>query len=166
MRVAPMSIPLKSQVIALSIMCGTGVAAPAAAYVANQPVPRAEHARSQLDPVMDASEEALKEAPYIAVVERGEASSTLVLEPWQPPRWTSVSSKPIAMPNGQHSALPGLMGDNCFMHRSQTLAAGAIRVCDMKRSPNGQSRTLFAPIAKPRRLGLPRTFSSPTGLTR
>jgi hypothetical protein len=158
-----MSISLKNQVIALSVMCGTGVGAPAAAYAANLPQARVQHAQAQLDPVMEASSAVLvAAATYVAVVEREAVSSLLKLEPAPTARWMgarAMAAKP------QAPLWPPPLKGQCFTHRSQTLSAGSVRVCDIKRTPNGHGRTLFTPAVKPRRLA-PRGFISPTGLTR
>lgn len=151
------STSLKTQLIAFAVMAGSGLAMPAAAWVANQPSPRPARVRvsgatEALAVVGPAARVELHAPPppsrHAVVTEVATAAAPPVMAPVRAPRMP-VRPSPSPM--------------RCFAHASQTLASGLVRVCDVDRTPNGRAASPFDPIGRPRELA-PRTLPSPSGL--
>jgi hypothetical protein len=153
-----MCTPLKTQLIALSVMSGIGVAMPAAAFVASEPFAVPYHAFARLAPAVDQQQLVQAAEP----VDRTPVASLLNTPNPNGVRW----SQQVRRSQPAVAALARSTGPaRCYEHHSQTLAIGAVTVCDVERSRNHQPHRLFDAIVKSPVLA-ERTIESPTGLLR
>jgi hypothetical protein len=132
------------KLIALSLMVGAGVAAPAAAWYLNQP--------DKLIPMKDALP---AHVTLDITVVQPEAKPGLVFD-----ELVIVAPKRRAHQPTRMDAEPERY---CSWHASETLATSRVRICDIQRSPKHQSGTVMTPHVRSVKLA-PRDAPSPSGL--
>lgn len=144
---------LKAKALVVGLMMAGGVAAPVITYHATQPAERPLSAKADL-------------APEIEPPPATESTVTRVdiesVEVRPGPKPVSVVAAVVA-PAPKAEPAPA---KKCEKRQLQTVASGAVVICDVDRSSSGKvAGGLFAPIEKPATL-VPRDLPSPTGLIR
>ena len=143
----------KAQAVAVGVMLGLGVAAPALSWRLSTP-------REPLDAAEGMSFHSIS---FGAVAGRIVVPEAVTMEELVvAPNHQMLAETVITVGEPRASAGPVAVR-RCYTHQSETLASGAVLVCDVERSDSGQLGSVFAPLSKPKQLA-PRDVPSPTGL--
>jgi hypothetical protein len=139
---------IKTAAIAFAAMSSFGVALPAAAWLANQ-----------------APEGPLAANSHLAIdVEIAPSPAAPAIPAQIVPQ--VLQEMTITAPAPQRAAAAPTAVMRCTDHKSETLAAGTVRICDVERSDSGHHGAFFEGIDKPNRLSTNRGLDSPSGLLR
>jgi hypothetical protein len=154
--------------MAVGIMVALGLAAPAAAWVVTKPARDAVPARVYLvEEVVEQQLPASEALPITAAAMKPieiEAPEEEAVEPPPPPAKRNLAAVVLAPPAPEPEA--EAPKERCYWHRSETLASGSVRVCDVDRTENDlKGERLFEGIEKSMRLA-PRDTPSPSGFIR
>jgi hypothetical protein len=127
----------KAQAMAVGVMLGLGVAAPILSWTLSEPRARlGEVYRMGIDP---AAMQLV--APTIDLPEPVNMDELLVA-----PGHHMLAESVITV--GEEEPAPE---KRCYYHQSETLATGAVLICDVPRSESGQKR-IFVPADKPKQV--------------